>query len=44
MESEKLQGRMVCSMDAANLIQERLFLSTVDVNPSMLSGLKGVII
>lgn len=43
MESDKLQGQMVCSMDAANLIQERLVLSTVDMNPTTLSGLKGMI-
>lgn len=43
IESDKLQGRMVRSMDAANLIGERLALSSVDVNPTTLSGLKGMI-
>lgn len=43
MESEKMQGQMVFSMDAASLIQERSFLRTVDVNLSTLSGLKGMI-
>lgn len=43
MESEKLQGQTVCNTDAASQIRERLFLSTVDMNPSVVSALKGKI-